>query len=107
MSCVEGSELDCTEVLDQVFEYLNKELSDDSVTRVKGHLDACPHCLQEFGLEDAVRQLVASSCGCEVAPERLRRQIISRITEVRVSASASGASASVTLSSTTEVEPGI
>lgn len=106
MNCYEGGDLDCAEVLDQVYEYLNGELGEDSIAQVKGHLEDCSPCLQEFGLEEAVRKLVASSCACEPAPERLRQQIMGRITEVRVSASLPGVRASLTVTSTGEVEPG-
>lgn len=107
MSCVEGGDVDCAEVLDQVYEYLNGELGDESIARVRRHLDDCSPCLQEFGLEDSVRKLVATSCACETAPERLRLQILSRITEVRISASLPGVNASLTVTSANEVEPGI
>ena len=107
MSCAEGSEVDCAEVLDQVYEYLNGELGDDSIERVKGHLDDCSHCLREFGIEDEVRKLVATSCACETAPDRLRKQIITRIAEVRVATSSLGMSASLTVTSRSGVEEGI
>jgi len=105
MSCAEGGEVDCAEVLDQVYEYLNGELGDESIALVKGHLDDCSPCLQEFGLEDAVRKLVATSCACEAAPDRLRRQIRTRITEIRVSVSGPGLGANLTVTSTSDVEP--
>jgi mycothiol system anti-sigma-R factor len=85
MSCAEGSEANCEEVLDQVFEYLHGELDDDSIALVRTHLDECSPCLREFGLEDAVRKLLAKSCGCTHAPENLRQQVLTRITQVRVS----------------------
>ncbi|MCB0917335.1 MAG: mycothiol system anti-sigma-R factor [Actinobacteria bacterium] len=84
MECADDG-MDCREVLDQVYEYLDGELDADAVAAVKSHLDACSHCLREFGLEDAIRHLVAKSCGCQTAPTGLRNQILTRITEVRMS----------------------
>jgi hypothetical protein len=67
MSCGKPHETPCTEVLDQVYSYL----------------DECGPCLREFGLEEAVKRLVAKHCGCDPAPADLRAKILVRIREVR------------------------
>jgi mycothiol system anti-sigma-R factor len=84
MACTDDG-VDCDEVLSQVYEYLHQELDSEGVERVQQHLDACGFCLRQYGLEREVQDLIARSCGCSPAPENLRRRIIERITQVRVS----------------------
>ena len=43
----------------------------------------CGPCLREYGLEEAVKRLVAKHCGCDPAPADLRAKILVRIREVR------------------------
>ena len=83
MSCGNPSEIDCSEVLDQVYEYLHHELDDERASDIHRHLDECGHCLSEYGLEQAVRDLVSRSCRCSPAPEGLRMSILLRISAIR------------------------
>ena len=52
--------------------------------KIREHLDECGPCLRQYGLDQAVKALVARSCGCELAPEDLRAKVLTRIREVRV-----------------------
>lgn len=83
MSCGDTHGVDCSEVLDDVYEYLNGELDGGRLARIRLHLDECSGCLQEYGLEKVVRELVQRSCHC-TAPAGLRAAIIERITSIRV-----------------------
>ena len=83
MSCGNPGEVDCNEVLDQVYEYLHHELDEERADSIHQHLEDCGHCLAEYGLEEAVRDLVSRSCRCSQAPEALRTSILVRITEIR------------------------
>lgn len=93
-----AAEMNCDEVLDQVYEYLDGELDRDRIAEVRRHLEECGPCLQQFGLEQAVRELVARSCACSRAPDGLRDRILSRITEIRISAASVDGSFTVRLS---------
>lgn len=88
MSCGDPHDVDCTEVLDQVYEYLHHELDESKLAKIQQHLDECSPCLQQYGLEQAVRDLVLRACSCQSAPESLRLTIMSRITQVRVEGTA-------------------
>ena len=83
MSCGEPHETNCSEVLEAVYLYLDGE--QDSVHRdgVRLHLDECAPCLRQYGLEQAVKALVARSC-CDQAPLDLRDRVLVRLREVRV-----------------------
>jgi len=82
MSCGDPHEVDCSEVLETVYLYLDGEIDHAELGRIRGHLDECSPCLREYGIEREVKQLVARSC-CETAPEGLRHAVIARIRVVR------------------------
>jgi mycothiol system anti-sigma-R factor len=83
MSCGKPHETPCTEVLDRVYGYLDGELSDMDCAKIRQHLEECGPCLREYGLEEAVKRLVAKHCGCDPVPVDLRAKILARIQEVR------------------------
>jgi mycothiol system anti-sigma-R factor len=83
MSCGNPGDVDCTEVLDEVYEYLHQELDEDRTASIHRHLAECGHCLREYGLEEAVRDLVSRACPCSPAPEHLRQSILHRIASIR------------------------
>jgi mycothiol system anti-sigma-R factor len=76
--------IDCDEVLRDVFLYLDDESDATVRNRIRIHLEVCGPCLKKYGLEQDVKSLVARCCGGDVAPERLRQRIRTRITEVSV-----------------------
>lgn len=84
MSCGKPHKVECSEVLDRVYEYLDGELDRDRVHVIKEHLDECSPCLREFGLEEAVKSLVKRSCGRDDVPGDLRSKVMTRIEAVRV-----------------------
>ncbi len=84
MSCGKPHDVPCSEVLDQVYVYLDGEIGPDECAKIREHLDECGPCLRQYGLDQAVKALVARSCGCDLAPEELRAKVLTRIREVRV-----------------------
>jgi mycothiol system anti-sigma-R factor len=84
MSCGNPHETPCDEVLEQVYVYLDGEIGPDDCAKIREHLDECGPCLRQYGLDQAVKALVARSCGCDLAPEELRAKVLTRIREVRV-----------------------
>jgi mycothiol system anti-sigma-R factor len=83
MSCGNHHETPCTEVLDRVYGYIDGELDNVDCAKIQQHLDECGPCLREFGLEEAIKRLVAKRCGCDPAPADLRTKILVRIREVQ------------------------
>ena len=76
MSCGKPHEVPCSEVLAQVYSYLDSEIDDDAAsTKIRQHLDECGPCLREYGLEEVVKKLVHKCCGAEPAPSGLRSQL--------------------------------
>ena len=83
MSCGDPHETPCREVLDAVYVYLDGEQDAMSRQRIRVHLDECSPCLRQYGLEQAVKALVARCCGSDPAPADLRARVLLRIQQVR------------------------
>ncbi|GAA1521173.1 hypothetical protein GCM10009677_62800 [Sphaerisporangium rubeum] len=83
MSCGDPHDTDCREVLDRVYTFLDGELDESKRSDIRQHLDECGPCLEEYGLETVVKQLVAKHCGCDAVPEDLRAKVLNRIASVR------------------------
>jgi mycothiol system anti-sigma-R factor len=83
MSCGEPHETPCSEVLEKVYLYLDGEAESEDHSHIRIHLDECSPCLRKFGLEQAVKALVARSCA-EQAPVELRERVMFRIQQVRL-----------------------
>lgn len=79
MSCGNPHETDCAEVLAEVWLFLDGECDRERRRLLAQHLDECGPCLAQYGIDEAVKRLLATRCGGEHAPEelkqRLRRQI--------------------------------
>ena len=82
MSNRDAHELDCSDVVEAVYLYLDGELASEAIEEIKQHLDECSPCLREYGVEQEVKSLIARSC-CESAPEQLRVAIQQRLEIVR------------------------
>lgn len=74
--------IDCDDVLDELYVYMDDETDDATRARIRQHLEACAPCLRQYGLEQDVRSLIARCCGSDRAPDRLRDRIKVRITEL-------------------------
>jgi mycothiol system anti-sigma-R factor len=86
MSGLNGEEHDpdCTVVLSEVFLYLDLECSEDRRTLIQKHLDDCPGCLREYGIEHEVKALVSRCCGDERAPTELRERLRLKLDQLEV-----------------------
>ena len=83
MSCGNPHETPCTEVLDQVYAYLDGELGAPDCNKIRQHLDECGPCLAEYGLDEMVKQLVHKHCGHDLVPSALRAKVLVRIQQVK------------------------
>ena len=79
--------IDCDDVIKDLYLYLDNESDDQLRNRIRQHLDACAPCLKQYDLEQDVRRLVNRCCGGDRAPETLHDRIRTRITEVTIEAS--------------------
>lgn len=77
---------ECAAVIAEVWTLLDGECTDESRDKLKQHLEECPTCLRHYGVEERVKNLIASKCRGEKAPEGLRARLqieISRTTIIR------------------------
>jgi mycothiol system anti-sigma-R factor len=79
--------IDCDDVLDELYVYMDEETDDVTRGRIRQHLEACAPCLRQYGLEQDVRSLIARCCGGDRAPQALHQRIRVRITELTIETS--------------------
>jgi mycothiol system anti-sigma-R factor len=84
MSCGDPHETPCSEVLEKVYLYLDGEADSHDQDHIRIHLDECSPCLRQYGLENAVKALVARCCGGDAPPVDLKERVMVRIQEVRL-----------------------
>jgi mycothiol system anti-sigma-R factor len=75
-------EVDCRDVLSDVYVFLDNELDETQRARIKEHLDDCYPCLRKFGIEQEVKELLARKCGGDRAPSSLRTSLKIRLSQV-------------------------
>ena len=71
--------MDCTEVVQQLWDYLDGELTDDRMTAIRAHLKACKGCFPHFDFEQAFLEAVRRSKEEHAAPEELRRKVMAKL----------------------------
>lgn len=84
MSCGNPHEMECSEVLQKVFVFLDSECDEISRARIVQHMDECGPCLQMLGIEREVKALIHRKCGGDPAPSGLRDRIRLRLRTVRI-----------------------
>jgi mycothiol system anti-sigma-R factor len=84
VSCGGHHDVDCSEILQRVYVFIDNELEDASTDEIRQHLEECAPCLDLYDLERCVKKLVHRSCGDEHAPDSLRKKVLLRISEVRL-----------------------
>ena len=67
--------INCRDCARALHPYLDRELSDEDVIQVRGHLEACGGCLQMYQFEESLRRLVRVRCREQSAPASLRARI--------------------------------
>ena len=84
MSCGKPHEIECDQILDEVYLYLDLECTDERRAAIQHHLDECTSCLREYGIEQEVRAIVARCCGGDRAPQALRERLRVKLAALRV-----------------------
>ena len=73
----------CEELLENLMEFLDSELDEDTCTRYRQHAATCPTCHEATDAEEHIRQMVRRSCA-EKAPSSLRLRVESQLEVLRV-----------------------
>ena len=83
---VDPAHPDCAAVIAEVWTLLDGECTPETQDKLRHHLEECPACLRQYGVEERVKNLIAHKCSGEKAPEGLRERLrieISRTTIFR------------------------
>ncbi|MBI1757814.1 MAG: mycothiol system anti-sigma-R factor [Actinobacteria bacterium] len=82
MSCGSPHKMSCSDVIAEVFLFIDGEATEQRRALIHRHLDECSPCLREYGIEEEVKALVHRTCGGDRAPESLRQRVRVRLSEV-------------------------
>lgn len=74
-----GGRLTCAECAEQLYEYLDQELSPALERAIAAHLEECANCLGRFTFERAFLAVVARRGGSAAIPAQLRDRILRSI----------------------------
>jgi mycothiol system anti-sigma-R factor len=82
MSCGDPHDTDCREVLAELWLFLDNECNHERRELLRRHLDECDPCLEEFGLEEHLKALLARKCRGDHAPDALKERLRQSIREI-------------------------
>ncbi len=68
--------INCRAALQQLWAYLDEELSPEMMASVRTHLELCARCYPEYDLEKAFLQAIADCQVARCAPDELRRKVM-------------------------------
>jgi mycothiol system anti-sigma-R factor len=84
VSCGKPHETDCSQVLAEVWLLLDDECSSEERHKIQQHLDECGPCLERYGIEEHLKELLARKCGGELAPDTFKAKLRASIRQVVV-----------------------
>ncbi|RJQ83130.1 mycothiol system anti-sigma-R factor [Amycolatopsis panacis] len=65
----------CEDALAEIYLLLDRECSPQRDAQLRRHIEDCPPCLEEYGIDDQLKQLLARKCGGEHAPAELKSRL--------------------------------
>jgi mycothiol system anti-sigma-R factor len=68
----------CSEALHELYRFIDGELTEERLERVKEHLEGCPPCFEAFDFEAEVKAYIAGKVR-ESCPDELRARIAQAI----------------------------
>lgn len=78
----QDAECECEEALEHMCEYLDSEMNEGELVRLRTHIENCSACQGAILAERSIRVVLRRSCA-EVAPTALRLRVLSQITVMR------------------------
>ena len=65
----------CEEALADIYLLLDRECSAERDAALRQHIEDCPPCLEEYGIDEHLKQLLARKCGGDHAPAELKSRL--------------------------------
>lgn len=84
MSCGNPHETPCTEVLESLILFIDKEQCSVAEEQIRIHLAQCPSCCAERDAMELMKVLVSRSCCPDPAPSEFRLKITQIIAQIEV-----------------------
>lgn len=73
--------VDCADVMRQLFDFLDEELTAERMIAIRAHLDRCSKCYPNYNFEKLFLEAVAATRTQSPAPAALRTRIVSALRE--------------------------
>ncbi|WP_197318542.1 mycothiol system anti-sigma-R factor [Saccharomonospora sp. NB11] len=71
----ETGHVNCDDALAEIYLLLDKECTPERDAQLRRHIEDCPPCLEEYGIDEQIKQLLARKCGGEHAPAELKNRL--------------------------------
>ncbi|NIJ10778.1 mycothiol system anti-sigma-R factor [Saccharomonospora amisosensis] len=71
----EPGKVNCDEALAEIYLLLDKECTPERDAELRKHIEDCPPCLEEYGIDVQIKQLLARKCGGDLAPAELKSRL--------------------------------
>jgi anti-sigma factor (TIGR02949 family) len=68
--------MNCKEAVDQLQDYLKRELTPGLASEVRQHLDHCRHCFDHARFEESFLRMLEERARKETCPDALRQRIL-------------------------------
>ncbi|MGI6872850.1 mycothiol system anti-sigma-R factor [Amycolatopsis sp. 3B14] len=65
----------CSEALAEIFLLLDRECSPERDAQLRKHIEDCPPCLEEYGIDEQLKQLLHRKCGGDTAPDEFKQKL--------------------------------
>jgi mycothiol system anti-sigma-R factor len=82
MSCGNHHETPCSDVLAEVWLFLDQECDPSRRQKLEQHLGECSPCLEEYGIDEHLKELLARKCGGDHASAEFKQRLRTSIREV-------------------------
>jgi mycothiol system anti-sigma-R factor len=64
---------DCDEILEELYTFLDGEITPETRESIRRHLDDCLNCLHVYDFHAELRMVIAAKCRDEVPPGLMER----------------------------------
>jgi mycothiol system anti-sigma-R factor len=77
--------VNCREALAKLYEYLDKELSEDDKRHMEQHLEYCSDCLKQYELEEEFNKVIRQKVCCQPDVTHLKNRVREQIDKIDAS----------------------
>jgi anti-sigma factor (TIGR02949 family) len=71
--------MDCLDVVRQLWDFLDGELTDEKMDEIRAHVAACRDCYPHYDFERAFLEAVAATRREQPAPNMVRRKVLAKL----------------------------